>query len=215
MKEEKNTGWNFVKAPRDVIFDEELSAQAKILYLALLDHLRANESCFPSIDTLKSLVGCSAASLHKYKDELKAKGLIEWTHRKTLAGIQNIYTMPRAKPVVKNTTYKTSKVSEETKEFMEEWKCMYENFEGVEYISQAGDYDILKNLQKHKDDILCYWEGFVRQSGNEWLQGKDNSRNLKVLNKMMQTFTAYVANKDKKPTERKSSPHYKKDADAE
>jgi hypothetical protein len=76
----------FASIPRWILYDEQLSANAKLVYVVLSSHVGANDTAWPSHQRIADLLGVSKTTVKKMLAELKLRGLVSWTRRADPAG---------------------------------------------------------------------------------------------------------------------------------
>jgi DNA-binding MarR family transcriptional regulator len=67
----------FGKVLNDVVFDPELSLEAKGLYAVICSISGSNGYCFPKKSTLSAYTGRHRSTVYRLLDELEHKGYIE------------------------------------------------------------------------------------------------------------------------------------------
>lgn len=72
-----NQSHPFIQVYNSVIFSPKLSAKARILYAALVNHAIKTDVVWPSQETLAKLVGCSARHVRTLMKELIEEGLVK------------------------------------------------------------------------------------------------------------------------------------------
>ncbi len=89
--EDKEYNYGFVILPKQVLFAQNLSAEAKLLYAHLLGYAYEKDHCFPGYGTLCADMGKSENTVRNFMRELEAVGLLEQKRRGL--GRTNIYVL--------------------------------------------------------------------------------------------------------------------------
>lgn len=98
MEVSKLTKGFFVRVHVNVITDERLSIYEKMAYVALCRFADREGRCFPGLDTLAHLAGCSRSRLHEALKKLQALSYVQITKRCTRGKRHsNLYTLPLLK----------------------------------------------------------------------------------------------------------------------
>ena len=97
----------FTILPNCVLYDSRLSDGAKVTYLALLEHARQDDSCFPGQERLGAMRGCSDRTIRNHLAELSAIGLVTSEQRSRdsntywIETTESVYGAPLLKKVGK------------------------------------------------------------------------------------------------------------------
>ena len=77
-----------------LLADEEISMNAKMVYLALLTFIDKKRQCYPSHKTLGARCARSVSSVQRGLEELRSAGVVTWRSRWKGDGItSNLYTV--------------------------------------------------------------------------------------------------------------------------
>lgn len=80
MIKKKNDGFGIVD--KNILFNTELSRDARLIYTILAAYADDKRSCFPSIHTLMKVLGMSKSTFYKHMTQLEKKGIVEKKIRK-------------------------------------------------------------------------------------------------------------------------------------
>ena len=72
---------SFTQVPDEIINKQELSAQAKVVYIGLLHFARHKKTCFPKIEKIAKFCGMSRRTVERYLPELRKADLLESRRR--------------------------------------------------------------------------------------------------------------------------------------
>lgn len=86
MKQELN---GFIQVPKYLVLSQELSAEAKMVYIILKGHCFEKQSCFPSLDTISKESSMSGYKCLKGIKELLKNKFI--SKRRRGLGLTNVY----------------------------------------------------------------------------------------------------------------------------
>jgi hypothetical protein len=93
-------GFFFGKTPHEILYNQELSSNAKVVYSALDDHAKADQTSFPGMEYLAGNLGLSLGTVHRAVKELVEIKAVFVTKKKTKKGWYNIYILRDLKRVI-------------------------------------------------------------------------------------------------------------------
>jgi hypothetical protein len=97
----------FVKVHVKVITDERLAIYEKMAYVALCRFVDREGKCFPGLDTLAHMAGCSRSRLYNALKKLEALGYVRITKRGTSGKRRsNLYILPLLNPFLSDAETK-------------------------------------------------------------------------------------------------------------
>ena len=91
--EDETLQQGFTQIPNAILRRPDVTAGAKITYMALLSYAWQKDSCFPGQDTLALDTGVGKRSVVRYLQELQAIGLLEIKRRGL--GLTNVYIIKK------------------------------------------------------------------------------------------------------------------------
>ena len=93
--EDETLRQGFTQIPNSILRMKDVSAGAKLTYVALLSYAWQKGSCFPGQETLAEDMGVSKRSVITYLQELQKAGLLRVTRRGL--GRTNVYVLPKSR----------------------------------------------------------------------------------------------------------------------
>jgi DNA-binding transcriptional ArsR family regulator len=129
----RSEGWHFACAEAAVMLCPALSAEARVLYYALLFHARNQGACWPSLGRLAALLGTSERTVQRHLSVLVRIGVVEVERR--YGHHSNLYWLNDRDPEVLRRLERMQEGGEATissPETRREWRAEIEEVEREE-----------------------------------------------------------------------------------